>query len=77
MPFVLQYVWGVTYRRTTTITLRVVETIERDDDFADEPPSLSGIPVYDTTAEPIAERGPGLAKCGAAGAERGRKAGGR
>lgn len=67
----------MTYRRTTTITLRVVETIERDDAHDDEPPSLGGIPVYDTTAVDVADqRGPSLAKCGATG-ERRRKAGER
>lgn len=62
---------SMTYRRTTTLTvLRVVETIERDDYADDEHPSLSGIPTYDTTAEPIEERLPGLAKCGAVAGER-------
>lgn len=66
----------MTYRRTTTLTLRVVETIERDDDYSDdEHPSLSGVPVYDTTATEIVEPRP-LAKCGPVPAAR-RKAGGR
>lgn len=64
----------MTYRRTTTFTLRVVETIERDDDFTDEHPSLSGIPTYDTTAESVPPSRP-LAKC-SCGAERRRLAGG-
>lgn len=64
----------MTYRRTTTLTLRLVETIESsEDDFTeeDELPSLPGMTVYDTTAEDVTEtRGPGLAKCGPVAAAR-------
>lgn len=57
-------------RRTTPFRLRlcVIATLEAD--FTDEePPSLGGIPVYDTTAEESPEA-PALAKCGAAVGER-------
>lgn len=58
-------------RITTTFTLHVVE------EFADEdPPSLSGMPVYTTDGEEVTQtRGPGLAKCGPVRDER-KKAGG-
>jgi hypothetical protein len=66
----------MTYRRTTTFTLHVVE--EYRDDDADETPSLPAQRVYDTDGEDITHtRGPALAKCGpvaSAGAERRRKA---
>jgi hypothetical protein len=64
----------MTYRRTTTLTLRVVE--EFHDDNTDEMPSLPGMSVYDTTCDEVTETR-GLAKCGPVAIERSRKVGGQ
>lgn len=59
-------------RSTTPLRFRlrvVVATLEAE--FAeDDPPSLGGIPVHDTTGEESPEQHPGLAKCGAVAGER-------
>ncbi len=57
----------MTYRKRTTTTLTVLRVVEEFHD--DEPASLPGIPVYDTTAEAVPEPRP-LAKCPAPARQR-------
>lgn len=54
------------YRKTTTLTLRIVETVEFDDD---DVPSLPAQPVYETTGETVHE-GPSVTKASAQPARR-------
>lgn len=57
----------MSYRKTTTLTLRVVEEFSDD-----ETPSLPPMPVIDTDGEDVthAIRCAGLAKCGPVAIER-------
>lgn len=57
----------MSYRKTTTLTLRVVEEFSDD-----ETPSLPPMPVVETTGEDVthAIRCAGLAKCGPVAIER-------
>jgi hypothetical protein len=62
----------MTYRRTTTFTLHVVEEFHDD-----ETPSLPGMPVVETTGDDITHVTRPLAKCGSATSERKRAGGGK
>jgi hypothetical protein len=65
-------------RCSTPRLARLRLVIEADFDFTDdETPSLPGMPVVEAEGEDVTDMCRPLAKCGAAGAERGRKAGGR